>query len=109
MAKTQFNKIVVSYVAPVRHERIQNMFTGRYKMEAVPTGEQHIFEVENPGTDKESLSVRSFCGLAKCDISKDTKVYKERQPGGVCQKCSQVWKSDSRSPWAAWAAGEKVS
>jgi hypothetical protein len=107
--KQQFNKIPVAYVVNTRHESIQNMFTGRTKIEAVPDGIQHIFEVLLPGTMDESLSARSFCGLAKGDIGELAKEYKNRQPGEVCKDCAAAWKADPRSPWAAFAEGRKLA
>ncbi len=109
MAKSQFTTIEIRYLVGTRKEMIENMFTHKKKVEQVPDGVQHIFEME--GLDKnqnEIISVRSFCKKGRSDIGKDVKAYKIRQPGSVCTECAEAWKADPRSPWHAWETGEKI-
>jgi hypothetical protein len=74
--------------------------------EAVPTGQQHIFEV----TSKEgTLAIYSYCGVTKHEIGDkavELKIRRSELP--MCSVCAQKWKEDPRSPWAAWQKGVPI-
>jgi len=87
--------------------RSQSDLLGTRKVELLPVGMVHLFELHSEEVAQGKLIwVRgglSLCGISGSDIGELVKEY-QRLPKGlsVCPVCEREYKAHPRSPWLAW-------
>ena len=105
--KATIEKLKIIVVYAIKHERQQNMFTGRTSDIAIPQGNVHIFQIVNVedglGAKVTEPSRYAFCGKTRAEIGERTK-DSDKRPNGLpmCTKCEAAWKEHPDSPWRAW-------
>ena len=111
MKQVSIYPLKVRFAYAIKHEKIENMFTGRMKLERVPTGKVHIFEFVKVDGAWSTLPT-SFCGISHSQINESEQAYKEsdKRPDGLemCPDCEKEYKNDPRSPWYAFTKGQAV-
>lgn len=101
--KATLETLKIVLVFAVKHERQQNMFTGRSQLIQTPQGTLHICELEKGKDGLMEPSRFMMCGKTRSDIGEQTKDSDKRPLGlPMCLECETRWKTHPDSPWRKW-------
>lgn len=113
MKPVSIYSLKVRFAYAVNYVETTNMFTGGSKIDKVPTGEVHIFEIEKVD-NVEQTKATSFCGMSHSGIGilggENAYEEKDKRPANnpMCPNCEQAYKADPRSPWYAFVNSKAV-